>query len=79
MKTLTTFVAAILIAAFASCSSDPTVRRSQTIGVIGGAAVGGIIGNNTGLGTAGGMAVGAALGGILGDTAGKTNSMYYNQ
>jgi outer membrane protein OmpA-like peptidoglycan-associated protein len=59
---------------FTSCSSVKNANNTQKgagIGALGGALLGGIIGNNTGLGTAGGALIGAAIGGGTGALIGK--------
>lgn len=57
-----------------SCEATKNANNTQKgagIGAIGGALIGGIIGNNTGLGTAGGALIGAAIGGGTGALIGK--------
>jgi outer membrane protein OmpA-like peptidoglycan-associated protein len=57
-----------------SCNATKNANNTQKgagIGAIGGALIGGIIGNNTGLGTAGGALIGAAIGGGTGALIGK--------
>jgi outer membrane protein OmpA-like peptidoglycan-associated protein len=67
-------VAVIFSNLFVSCEATKNANNTQKgagIGAIGGALIGGIIGNNTGLGTAGGALIGAAIGGGTGALIGK--------
>lgn len=59
---------------FASCSSVKNANNTQKgagIGAVGGALIGGIIGNNSKIGTAGGALIGAAVGGGTGALIGN--------
>jgi outer membrane protein OmpA-like peptidoglycan-associated protein len=67
-------VAVIFSNVLVSCEATKNANNTQKgagIGAIGGALIGGIIGNNTGLGTAGGALIGAAIGGGTGALIGK--------
>ena len=60
--------------AFTSCSSVQNANNTQKgagIGAVGGALIGGIIGNNSKIGTAGGALIGAAVGGGTGALIGN--------
>ena len=59
---------------FSSCSSVQNANNTQKgagIGAVGGALIGGIIGNNSKIGTAGGALIGAAVGGGTGALIGN--------
>ena len=77
MKKVSVFiviVAVIFSNVLVSCEATKNANNTQKgagIGAIGGALIGGIIGNNTGLGTAGGALIGAAIGGGTGALIGK--------
>jgi outer membrane protein OmpA-like peptidoglycan-associated protein len=77
MKKVSVFiviVAVIFSNLLVSCEATKNANNTQKgagIGAIGGALIGGIIGNNTGLGTAGGALIGAAIGGGTGALIGK--------
>jgi hypothetical protein len=55
--------------AFTSCTSGPNARTGTAIGALGGAAAGGIIGNQSGR-TLEGAAIGAGLGAVGGNVIG---------
>jgi uncharacterized protein YcfJ len=63
-----------------SCTSGPNARTGTVIGALGGAAAGGIIGNQSGRGLEG-AAIGAGLGALGGNLIGGAqddrNSRYY--
>jgi outer membrane protein OmpA-like peptidoglycan-associated protein len=77
MKKVSVFiviVAVIFSNLLVSCEATKNANNTQKgagIGAIGGALIGGIIGNNTGLGTAGGALIGAVIGGGTGALIGK--------
>jgi outer membrane protein OmpA-like peptidoglycan-associated protein len=77
MKKVSVFiviVAVIFSNVLVSCEATKNANNTQKgagIGAIGGALIGGIIGNNTGLGTAGGALIGAVIGGGTGALIGK--------
>jgi outer membrane protein OmpA-like peptidoglycan-associated protein len=74
VSVLIVIVAVIFSNLFVSCEATKNANNTQKgagIGAIGGALIGGIIGNNTGLGTAGGALIGAAIGGGTGALIGK--------
>lgn len=71
---LLVIVALVFSNVLVSCEATKNANNTQKgagIGAIGGALIGGIIGNNTGLGTAGGALIGAAIGGGTGALIGK--------
>ena len=71
---LLVIVALVFSNLLVSCEATKNANNTQKgagIGAIGGALIGGIIGNNTGLGTAGGALIGAAIGGGTGALIGK--------
>ena len=77
---------ASLTLTFASCAGGPNAQTGAVIGGLGGAAVGGIIGNQSGRGLEGaaiGAGVGALGGAALGDAQDRRNyqrhQQYYNQ
>jgi osmotically inducible lipoprotein OsmB len=63
-------VAAIAITGLAACGGNPT-GRGETVGTVGGAAVGGMAGSAATGGSTMGTVGGAVLGGILGNEAGE--------
>lgn len=74
VSVLIVIVAVIFSNVLVSCEATKNANNTQKgagIGAIGGALIGGIIGNNTGLGTAGGALIGAAIGGGTGALIGK--------
>lgn len=68
MKILT-LVATFAATALTSCESGPNARTGTAIGALGGAAAGGIIGNQSGRGLEG-AAIGAGLGALGGNVIG---------
>jgi uncharacterized protein YcfJ len=80
MKTITlSLLAAISIS---SCATGPNAQTGTVIGALGGAAVGGIIGNQSGRGLEGaaiGAGVGALGGNAIGNSQDQRNAQYYNQ
>ena len=78
----TTLLAASIFTSMllASCSSGPNARTGTLIGGLGGAAAGGIIGNQSGRGLEG-AAIGGALGAVGGNAVGgaqdQRNRRYY--
>ncbi len=81
MKILT-FIAILSSLTFTSCTSGPNARTGTAIGALGGAAAGGIIGNQSGRGLEG-AAIGAGLGALGGNVIGgaqdERNARYYNR
>jgi osmotically inducible lipoprotein OsmB len=65
----TLIVAVFAVAGLAACGGNPT-GRGETIGTVGGAAVGGMAGSAMGGGTAGTVG-GAVLGGVIGNEVGE--------
>ena len=61
---------------FASCASGPNARQGTVLGGLGGAAVGGIIGNQSGRGLEG-AAIGAGLGALAGNAIGDSRDRRY--
>ena len=81
MKILT-FIAILSSLTFTSCTSGPNARTGTAIGALGGAAAGGIIGNQSGRGLEG-AAIGAGLGALGGNVIGgaqdERNARYYDR
>ncbi len=77
MKTLILSCFAAL--SLASCETGPSAQRGAVIGGLGGAAVGGIIGNQSGRGLEG-AAIGAGLGALAGNQIGASRDRrdYYD-
>ena len=65
----------IAVVSFSSGASGPNAQRGAVIGGLGGAAVGGIIGNQSGRGLEGG-AVGAAGGTAIGNSKDRQRGYY---
>jgi uncharacterized protein YcfJ len=67
-----------VLAAFAlsSCAAGPNARQGTVFGALGGAAVGGIIGNQSGRGLEG-AAIGAGLGALGGNAIGDSYDQRY--
>jgi uncharacterized protein YcfJ len=81
MKTLTHFSLSILAAltlatSMTSCADGPNARRGAVIGGLGGAAVGGIIGNQSGHALEG-AAIGAGAGALAGNMIGDSRDRRY--
>ena len=69
----------ITVVSFSSCASGPNAQRGAVIGGLGGAAVGGIIGNQSGRGLEGaliGGALGAASGAAIGNSKDRQRGYY---
>ena len=67
---LTLIICTLLIPfSMVSCTSGPNARTGTVVGALGGAAAGGIIGNQRGRGLEG-AAIGAGLGGLGGNVIG---------
>ena len=80
-KKLSQIAAAVVVAcSLASCAGGPNAQTGAVLGGLGGAAVGGIIGNQSGRGLEG-AAIGAGLGALggaaIGDAKDKRNAGYY--
>ena len=73
---------AALMMTLASCAGGPNAQTGAVLGGLGGAAVGGIIGNQSGRGLEG-AAIGAGLGALggaaIGDAKDKRNAGYNGQ
>jgi len=80
MKTF--LLASLTSLSLISCNSGPNAQTGTVIGALGGAAVGGIIGNQSGRGLEG-AAIGAGLGGVAGNAIGgaqdQRNDDYYRR
>lgn len=80
MKTLILWTL-LTSASLVSCTNGPNARTGTVLGALGGAAVGGIIGNQRGRGLEG-AAIGAGLGALGGNVIGGAqddrNSRYYD-
>jgi uncharacterized protein YcfJ len=76
MKTL--ILSCLAAVSLASCETGPNAQRGAVIGGLGGAAVGGIIGNQSGRGLEG-AAIGAGLGALAGNQIGaaRDRENYY--
>ena len=64
-----------------SCATGPNAQTGTVVGGLGGAAVGGIIGNQSGRGLEGaaiGAGLGAMAGNRIGDAQDRRNAAYYN-
>lgn len=61
-----------------SCSSGPNAQTGTVVGALGGAAAGGIIGNQSGRGLEG-AAIGAGLGALGGNLIGSSSDQRNNQ
>lgn len=72
----------LTIISISSCATGPNAQTGTVVGALGGAAVGGIIGNQSGRGLEG-AAIGAGLGALGGNAIGNSqdqrNAQYYNQ
>ncbi|MES2595538.1 MAG: YMGG-like glycine zipper-containing protein [Verrucomicrobiota bacterium] len=82
MKHLTLGLLSIVAAAsLSSCATGPNAQTGTVIGALGGAAAGGIIGNQSGRGLEGaaiGAGLGALAGNAIGDSSDRRNSYYGN-
>lgn len=80
MKSITLSLLAAI--SLASCATGPNAQTGTVIGALGGAAAGGIIGNQSGRGLEG-AAIGAGLGALGGNAIGNAqdqrNAQYYHQ
>ena len=80
MKIITLSLLAAL--GLVSCATGPNAQTGTVIGALGGAAAGGIIGNQSGRGLEG-AAIGAGLGALGGNAIGNAqdqrNAQYYDQ
>ena len=63
-------IAAIALAGLAACGGNPT-GRGETVGTVGGAAVGGMAGSAATGGSTMGTVGGAVVGGVLGNEVGE--------
>lgn len=79
MKTIT--LTLLMAVSLVSCATGPNAQTGAVIGALGGAAAGGIIGNQSGRGLEG-AAIGAGLGALGGNAIGNAqdqrNAQYYN-
>jgi len=80
MKSIVLSLLAVI--SISSCATGPNAQTGTVIGALGGAAAGGIIGNQSGRGLEG-AAIGAGLGALGGNAIGNSqdqrNAQYYNQ
>jgi uncharacterized protein YcfJ len=79
MKTLTLSLLAVI--SISSCATGPNAQTGSVIGALGGAAVGGIIGNQSGRGLEGaliGGGIGALGGNAIGNSQDQRNNQQYN-
>ncbi|GAA5143376.1 hypothetical protein GCM10023213_31030 [Prosthecobacter algae] len=85
------FFSLIAASSLVSCATGPNAQTGTVVGALGGAAAGGIIGNQSGRGLEG-AAIGAGLGALAGNAIGNSqdqrnyqrgryyhNGRYYNQ
>jgi uncharacterized membrane protein YebE (DUF533 family) len=80
MKTITLSLFAAL--SLVSCATGPNAQTGTVIGALGGAAAGGIIGNQSGRGLEGaaiGAGIGALGGNAIGNAQDQRNAQYYDQ
>jgi outer membrane lipoprotein SlyB len=82
-KSLISFFSAVaLVSQLSSCAGGPNSQTGAVLGGLGGAAVGGIIGNQSGRGLEG-AAIGAGLGALggaaIGNAQDQRNSAYQRQ
>lgn len=73
-KTFGIAAAVLIVASLASCSSTGGASN-ETVGTIGGAAVGGVIGATVAKNDAAGAVVGAAIGGVIGNRIGHAQDV----
>jgi osmotically inducible lipoprotein OsmB len=66
----TLIVAAIALTGLAACGGNPT-GKGETVGTVGGAAVGGMAGSAVTGGSTAGTVGGAVLGGVVGNEVGE--------
>lgn len=83
MKPMKLLLACTLLSSFSliSCSNGPNARTGTVLGALGGAAAGGIIGNQSGRGLEGaaiGAGLGALGGNVIGGSSDQRNNQYYN-
>jgi len=75
-----TILTVLTAASLVSCATGPNAQTGTVIGALGGAAAGGIIGNQSGRGLEG-AAIGAGLGALGGNAIGNSrdqrNAQYY--
>ena len=79
MKTLTLSLLAVI--SISSCATGPNAQTGSVVGALGGAAVGGIIGNQSGRGLEGaliGGGIGALGGNAIGNSQDQRNRQQYN-
>lgn len=63
-------VVGIALTALAGCGGNPT-GRGETVGTVGGAAVGGMVGSEVSGGSTAGTVGGAVVGGVIGNEVGE--------
>ena len=73
-NTLLTLLSAVSLV---SCASGPNAQTGSVLGALGGAAIGGIIGNQSGRGLEG-AAIGAGLGALGGNALGNSKDQQQN-
>jgi len=82
MKHITLGLMSIVAAAsLSSCATGPNAQTGTVLGALGGAAAGGIIGNQSGRGLEGaaiGAGLGALAGNAIGDSSDRRNAYYGN-
>lgn len=71
MKATLASILAVATLSLSSCATGPAAQQGTVIGALGGAAVGGIIGNQSGRGLEG-AAIGAGLGALGGNAIGNS-------
>ena len=70
MTKVMTAVCVALVSVLAGCGGNPT-GRGETIGTVGGAAVGGMVGSEVSGGSTAGTVGGAVVGGVIGNEIGE--------
>lgn len=79
MKSIALSLLAVI--SISSCATGPNAQTGTVVGALGGAAVGGIIGNQSGRGLEGaalGAGIGALGGNAIGNSQDQRNAQYYN-
>lgn len=74
-------ISMLAVSALSSCATGPNAQQGSVIGALGGAAAGGIIGNQSGRGLEG-AAIGAGLGALAGNAIGNSKDQrngYYRR
>jgi outer membrane lipoprotein SlyB len=78
MKKLKAIASLVAIATLTGCGTGPDAQTGTVLGGLGGAAVGGIIGNQSGRGLEG-AAIGGGIGAVAGNVLGNARDERRNQ